>query len=104
MKKALSREAIKLFYILSLVVFLVPVVSAETVLVNDDFENSWNGGDGWLSDWYHQGDSTIVSNDPYEGSYSLTKDVMALILIIWMVIQIRCRLFRLHLSLLLQRK
>jgi len=71
MKKALSKEIVKLFYILSLVVFLVPVVSAETILVSDDFENSWNGGDGWLSGWYHQGDSAIVSVDPYEGSYSL---------------------------------
>ena len=62
---------VKFFYIFSLVVLFVPVISAETVLVSDDFENSWIGGDGWLSEWYHQGDSAIVSDDPYEGSYSL---------------------------------
>jgi len=74
MKKALSKEIVKLIYILSLVVFLVPVVSAEpefVSVVSDGFENSWNGGDGWLGEWYHQGDSAIVSDDPYEGSYSL---------------------------------
>lgn len=39
----------------------------------DDFESGgWSGGFGWLDDWYHAGDSSIVSsNSPYQGTYQL---------------------------------
>ncbi len=39
----------------------------------DDFETGgWGGGEDWLADWYHTGDSGIVSTSgPYQGSYHL---------------------------------
>lgn len=45
---------------------------SESTVVYDGFENGWNGGTGWGSDWYHQGDASIVSNDgPYAGNNHL---------------------------------
>ena len=39
----------------------------------DGFEsNTWDGGVGWLYEWYHQGDASLRSNDqPYEGNRHL---------------------------------
>src|SRR4030042_1349814 len=39
----------------------------------DDFESGgWTGGGGWLGDWTHTGDSSVVTTDtPYEGTYHL---------------------------------
>jgi hypothetical protein len=39
----------------------------------DDFESGgWQGGDGWVNDWTHTGDSSVVTDgNPYEGSYHM---------------------------------
>jgi len=38
----------------------------------DGFENGWGGGKGWIGDWWHEGDSALVTGDsPYEGRYHL---------------------------------
>lgn len=39
----------------------------------DDFESGgWTWGGGWLANWYHTGDSSIVSTGaPYEGTYHM---------------------------------
>jgi prepilin-type N-terminal cleavage/methylation domain-containing protein len=46
-----------------------PVVT----IASDDFESGdWEGGSGWLDEWYHSGDARIRSDgDSYEGSYHL---------------------------------
>jgi len=42
-------------------------------MANDDFESGgWTGGSGWLADWYHTGNASIVTTgSPYQGSYHL---------------------------------
>ena len=42
-------------------------------LADDDLESGgWAGGSGWVNDWYHDGDSSLVTTgSPYEGTYHL---------------------------------
>ncbi|MFH1802322.1 MAG: endo alpha-1,4 polygalactosaminidase [archaeon] len=63
----------KLFFGLLVLIVLSVAVSAETQIAYDGFESGdWNGGSGWISGWYHQGDSAIVSDDsPYAGNYHM---------------------------------
>jgi hypothetical protein len=39
----------------------------------DDFESGdWSGGDGWLDDWTHSGESSVTTaGSPFEGNYHL---------------------------------
>jgi hypothetical protein len=38
----------------------------------DGFEDFWNGGFGWGSGWYHEGDASIVTGDgPFAGTHHL---------------------------------
>ena len=62
-----------IFFVLSLFIFSLVNVSAFAVVASDDFEtNTWNGGFGWTSGWYHEGESKIVGEAyPYEGSKHL---------------------------------
>ena len=51
----------------------VSVTRDKVQLATDDLESGgWSGGSGWLDDWYHQGDASIVSGgSPYQGSRHL---------------------------------
>jgi len=48
------------------------LVTNETGVAYDGFEDSWSGGSGWLGEWFHEGDSKIVRNNgPYVGGKHL---------------------------------
>ncbi len=50
-----------------------PGAPPPTIIAADNLESSgWNGGSGWLYNWSHTGDASIVSvESPYQGSYHL---------------------------------
>lgn len=51
----------------------ITVANSWETIASDDFESGgWSGGIGWLGDWYHEGNASIVTTDsPHEGSYHL---------------------------------
>jgi hypothetical protein len=44
-----------------------------TTLASDDFESGdWEGGSGWLDEWYHSGDAEVTDDgDAHDGEYHL---------------------------------
>jgi hypothetical protein len=52
---------------------VLPGGAATEILSWDDFESGgWSGGSGWLSEWWHQGDAAVTTEEaPHGGSYHL---------------------------------
>jgi hypothetical protein len=54
-------------------IFCISLIASESTVASDNFEtNTWEGGNGWISGWWHEGDSKIINTaSPFEGDYHL---------------------------------